>query len=471
MPRYGFGVPWPLIATGYSRSMGSWGAGTFDNDSALDWQGEFLAGTPRPVKLKACFNRVLKSQEGDVDLESAALAAAEVLAGLRGHPAESLPDELADWISASRGKLQDEWRDLAQQAIERIATQSELCTLWRESGQLEEWQQELDRLASRLAQPVQPKAKRPKGPKLWFLKKSGGVSGFTYVARSPRLPDLDAPEWQVQAVRIDIRSPFSQHDYQVLGQWLAQFPAVRIIFEDGQFGAALELDDDTWESVEAGLLAFSSAQCLRLEISPMRNLNFLRQFKQLKDLELHLSGPCDLSALPALHSLEHLAVNTSAGDMFDPESVASAPRLDLAALRGIKASHVRLDYCRLQNAPAALDALQQCNTLILDFFFEAGTFEMPSLAAFTALKRLQFLVRTPQCLQNALDAPNLTELVLYTDSESLDPSMERIANKAGLTHLAIMLQPDPTSGFDEADDIVSELGKELAQPETWQSNT
>jgi hypothetical protein len=72
--------------------MGAWGAGAFDNDDALDWLSE-LVDSPDFALGRAVLDvtalEYLEAPEG-----SAALAAAEVVAAARGHPAALLPDEV-----------------------------------------------------------------------------------------------------------------------------------------------------------------------------------------------------------------------------------------------------------------------------------------------------------------------------------------------------------------------------------------
>jgi hypothetical protein len=75
-----------------------------------------------------------------------ALSAAEVVAYMRGKPSEDFPEELKDVIPQNVEELSK----LAQQAIERITTNSELRELWEESPEYNDWLQVQEDLQGRL---------------------------------------------------------------------------------------------------------------------------------------------------------------------------------------------------------------------------------------------------------------------------------------------------------------------------------
>ena len=82
--------------------MGTWGTGTFENDGASDWVYD-LEETKAPVQF---LSDTLKAGLNDEYLESGdaenALAAAEVVAALLGHPAANLPQSVTSWLSIRR---------------------------------------------------------------------------------------------------------------------------------------------------------------------------------------------------------------------------------------------------------------------------------------------------------------------------------------------------------------------------------
>lgn len=130
--------------------MGTWDTGTFDNDSALDWvavlESEGLSAA------SDAFQAVI-GQAGDyldADDCASALAAAEVVAALRGRPAADLPGEVADWLAAHPGDPGDELAAAARRAVELVLGDSELAELWSESPEAPAWRAGVEDLRARL---------------------------------------------------------------------------------------------------------------------------------------------------------------------------------------------------------------------------------------------------------------------------------------------------------------------------------
>jgi hypothetical protein len=130
--------------------MGAWGHGTFENDDAMDWVAELEESGQTAII------RALKSvidEAGDF-IEApeccAALAAAEVVAGLRGKPSASLPETVRAWL---HGKPAPEAALVAnaKAATEAVASDSELKDLWEEASEFETWLSTVRELQSRLA--------------------------------------------------------------------------------------------------------------------------------------------------------------------------------------------------------------------------------------------------------------------------------------------------------------------------------
>jgi len=129
--------------------MGAWGVGAFDNDDAADWVAELEeAATIEPVVT------ALRTATADGYLEAPdcciALAAAETVAAALGRAAVGVPDKVARWASTHRPQVSDDLIQLAQSAIRRIETQSELQELWQESDELEAWVATIKDLERRL---------------------------------------------------------------------------------------------------------------------------------------------------------------------------------------------------------------------------------------------------------------------------------------------------------------------------------
>src|SRR2546428_14168707 len=129
---------------------GAWGAGSFENDDALDWVALCVKSTtdsPVTAALDTAV-RVAYIQAPD---GSAAVAAAEVVAAALGRPNPQLPAALRTWIqSRSRERLVQLAPD-ARRALTRITDSavSELQQLWSESNS-PQWRTAIADLVSRL---------------------------------------------------------------------------------------------------------------------------------------------------------------------------------------------------------------------------------------------------------------------------------------------------------------------------------
>lgn len=132
--------------------MGAWGVGTFDNDDAADWTYE-LEATPGDTLLVESLTYVVELGEDFLDSPEAcrALAAAEVVAALRGEPATDLPEIVRNWVAQATGNDIEFLAKLSLQAIERIEVDSELKELWDETNDAAEWYEGVANLKTRLS--------------------------------------------------------------------------------------------------------------------------------------------------------------------------------------------------------------------------------------------------------------------------------------------------------------------------------
>ncbi|MDH3337177.1 MAG: DUF4259 domain-containing protein [Gammaproteobacteria bacterium] len=136
-----------------SALAGAWDTGSFDNDDALDWIWQLSESNDLTV-VKDTLQTVAKSS-GYVEAPTAsmAIAAAEVVAALRGNPRPDLPVEVSEWVQSNQVPVGDDLLKTARKAIESIKKEdlSELAQLWSESGELERaWQEDLKDLLQRL---------------------------------------------------------------------------------------------------------------------------------------------------------------------------------------------------------------------------------------------------------------------------------------------------------------------------------
>ena len=133
--------------------MGAWGEGNFENDTALDWVGDLIEADDVTLVTRAIAAALQGNEYLDADVGCIGLAAAEVVAALRGHPAEHLPQEVTGWVAANQSVPAETLVADCRAAVARIRDPqvSELCQLWEEGGDpATEWHAVLDDLLGRL---------------------------------------------------------------------------------------------------------------------------------------------------------------------------------------------------------------------------------------------------------------------------------------------------------------------------------
>lgn len=131
-----------------AQRMGTWGYGTFHNDDAADWLYELDEGG-----LDVLDSALQAVRVGGFPASPeccTALAAAEVVAAMRGRPAPDLPEDLQAWLRQRRAPPSAGLVERAQQAVAAVLVDSELAELWRESGQFAAWEAVVRDLAARL---------------------------------------------------------------------------------------------------------------------------------------------------------------------------------------------------------------------------------------------------------------------------------------------------------------------------------
>lgn len=129
--------------------MAGWGTGSFENEDAQNWLGQL--SSLGMDDLKKIFVRAGGLDYLEAPEASIVVAAAEVLAALRGAPSETLPREIADWIGTTKVSSDPELRELAARAVDNVRRNSELKDLWLEAEGLNEWSATLRDLQKRLA--------------------------------------------------------------------------------------------------------------------------------------------------------------------------------------------------------------------------------------------------------------------------------------------------------------------------------
>ena len=131
--------------------MSAWGAGSFENDAAVDWALE-CARTADLLLVEATLDNVLSAEPDELDAADAeeAIAAADVVArasGSHGMPFKPLDD----WIGQTGLRPDPALLAKARWTIQCIRDEpGELTDLWSGSGGFAEWRGSLDGLLARL---------------------------------------------------------------------------------------------------------------------------------------------------------------------------------------------------------------------------------------------------------------------------------------------------------------------------------
>ena len=132
---------------------GGWDVGPFDNDDALDWVWELSESSDLSVVEEALQSAISTSGYLEAPTGSIAVAAAEVVAALKGKPRAQLPDEVTSWVASHQLEVDDHLVKAARQAIVLVknSESSELAQLWSDSDELlNQWHKDLADLERRL---------------------------------------------------------------------------------------------------------------------------------------------------------------------------------------------------------------------------------------------------------------------------------------------------------------------------------
>jgi hypothetical protein len=116
--------------------MGAWGTGGFDNDQAMDLAAEICDGSDGLALIEESLSP--NFTEMDVVVATEIVAAAEILAALRGHPAASLPEMVRGWVERNKIATPASLARRADKLLEAVLSEeSELAQLWG-AGEREE---------------------------------------------------------------------------------------------------------------------------------------------------------------------------------------------------------------------------------------------------------------------------------------------------------------------------------------------
>jgi hypothetical protein len=133
--------------------VGAWGCDSFGNDDAMDWVID-LEDADDLAPVRDAFAAAPPAGEYlEAPIASVGLAAAEVVAALRGRPAAELPEEVTAWVAAHAAPPDSALLARAREMVARVAESSELRELWDEakSQDREAWLAGVADLGARLA--------------------------------------------------------------------------------------------------------------------------------------------------------------------------------------------------------------------------------------------------------------------------------------------------------------------------------
>jgi hypothetical protein len=135
--------------------MGAWGYGTFENDDSLDWIGT-LDNVEEVTPLAQALSVAVETT-GYLETHHCceALAAAEIVAAIRGRPANDLPQDGLDYAGRLGDNVPQDLVSEARAAVERVRSKSELRDLFEESDGLANWLAVVDALRKRLGDDAQ----------------------------------------------------------------------------------------------------------------------------------------------------------------------------------------------------------------------------------------------------------------------------------------------------------------------------
>lgn len=118
--------------------MGTWGAASFENDTAMDW----AVDVSKVLDIEQKFDQLTALEEGleateapvvDVDLACEVIAAAESVAVLMDRVAKDVPEDLLKRLK-NLGAADAKLIEKAKFAVSRVIMDSELVELWAEDG-------------------------------------------------------------------------------------------------------------------------------------------------------------------------------------------------------------------------------------------------------------------------------------------------------------------------------------------------
>ncbi len=131
--------------------MSAWGINNFENDVALDFVGEVIAGNVSLVKSFAeGFVANFHPEETSLDECFAFLALCELFAAIKKKPSEDIPSELTDWLERTLIQVDNEPLNICIKGLQLILKDSEAKEMYLDTEYYNAWEEIQKDLLKRL---------------------------------------------------------------------------------------------------------------------------------------------------------------------------------------------------------------------------------------------------------------------------------------------------------------------------------
>ncbi len=371
--------------------MGAWGAGNFDNDTALDWINAFVEN-PSGKRLHAFLNQPLEADNYGEKI----LAAAEIVAAWNGHPPSDLPEETLKWLRAQKKAPTPTLKEMAKKAVATILEQSELRELWAESPSFEEWQKIVNDLIKRLKSDYKPPEKTRKKPekRIWpprpgLFTTQGIVTATNFCnLRKDGLPPLTG---EITGIQIDLGEDYTLPELTTIATWAAAQPRLMIALYDVYRSLGFRLREE-W------IHCFKNFSRLTLRLETLKTLTVLQPFSNLRKLLISSANKVEnWSALGELVAVRYLGLG-SLKTLTTIESIAKLVNLRALYLQSLPA---------LQNLDV-LSGLDQLECLAIKDLNEL--LRLPDLSKLSSLAFVEMNLRDSDDIRALAQLPALREL-------------------------------------------------------------
>jgi ankyrin repeat protein len=128
--------------------MGTWSFRSFGNDSALDWLARLQESEDGQLFIQYTIEKVLNDYDGNAAVAEEAVAAIAVICASATEPAGRINKDAKSWIIQAGYAPSRQVVEIALSSLDIIIHKSELYELWSESGGLNTWIRNIDKLRS-----------------------------------------------------------------------------------------------------------------------------------------------------------------------------------------------------------------------------------------------------------------------------------------------------------------------------------